>query len=149
MTAGPDGAAGHFPLRVNMALSRADKRRALRGFSRELTQVPEDQWPEDVAGLGHGVLVALWRSQTRMVLVRKYDHPTVTARICVMALGCRARNNPLGWDELQRIKRHVGFGDHFAVEAFPEDEHVSDGAPVRHLWVLPERPEWAWTNHGG
>lgn len=131
-----------------MALSRAEKRRALRGLSRELTQVPQADWPEDAAGLGHGVLAALWRSQTRTVMVREHDHPTITARICVMAMGRGARNATLGWDELQRIKRQVGFGGHFAVEAFPEDSHVSDGAAVRHLWVLRERPAWAWRNHG-
>lgn len=50
------------------------------------------------------------------------------------------------WDELQDIKRRVGYGDCFAVEAYPETLHVVNVAPMRHLFVLPERPEWAWSN---
>jgi hypothetical protein len=53
----------------------------------------------------------------------------------------------LTWDDLQTVKREVGFGKCFAVEVFPEDSHVVNDANMRHLWVLGERLPFAWTAH--
>lgn len=49
------------------------------------------------------------------------------------------------WDELQRIKSECGFGDRFAVEVFPPNEHVVNDANIRHLFLLDEKPAYSWT----
>lgn len=49
------------------------------------------------------------------------------------------------WDELMFCKRAVGFGDRWAVEAYPPDAEVVNVASIRHLFLLPAAPEWAWT----
>jgi hypothetical protein len=48
------------------------------------------------------------------------------------------------WDQLQEIKRGVGLGDKLAVEVYPEDKNIVNVANMRHLFVLPERPLFAW-----
>lgn len=49
------------------------------------------------------------------------------------------------WDEIQRLKSEAGFGDRFAVECYPEDENVVYDANMRHIFILNERPSFAWT----
>lgn len=48
------------------------------------------------------------------------------------------------WDELQRVKNAVGYANFCAVEVFPEQHNVVNVAAIRHLWVLPERPDFVW-----
>lgn len=48
------------------------------------------------------------------------------------------------WDQLQEIKRNIGFGDRLAVEVYPEDSRIVNVANMRHLFVLTERPSFAW-----
>ena len=48
------------------------------------------------------------------------------------------------WDELQAAKSDIGFGDRWALEVFPPDEHVVDVANMRHLFVVAEAPAWVW-----
>jgi hypothetical protein len=48
------------------------------------------------------------------------------------------------FDELQAIKSAVGYGDSCAVEIYPEDSDLVNDANMRHLWVLQERPAFAW-----
>lgn len=50
----------------------------------------------------------------------------------------------ISWDELMEIKRQCGYGDRFAVEVYPEDNHVINVANLRHLWILPQRLDFAW-----
>lgn len=51
----------------------------------------------------------------------------------------------LSWDELQRIKHEVGYGNRTAVEIYPSDEHIVNVANMRHLWILNERiPGVGW-----
>ncbi len=49
------------------------------------------------------------------------------------------------WDELQIIKRQVGFHYNTAIELYPPDEHVVNECNIRHLWVLDYDPEFMWT----
>lgn len=44
----------------------------------------------------------------------------------------------LTWDELQAIKRDVGFGDWYGFEIYPPDQQVVNAANIRHLWISPE-----------
>lgn len=49
------------------------------------------------------------------------------------------------WDELQAVKHQCGYGDRWAVEVYPANEEVVDAVSLRHLWLLPEPPAYAWT----
>jgi hypothetical protein len=47
------------------------------------------------------------------------------------------------WDEIQDIKRKLGFGDCFAVEIYPADADVVNVANMRHIWMIDPLP-FAW-----
>lgn len=53
-------------------------------------------------------------------------------------------NDGISWDELQKIKAEVGFGDFDAVEVYPASGDEVNVANMRHLWIMPERLEFAW-----
>lgn len=50
----------------------------------------------------------------------------------------------ISWEELQRIKNECGFADQCAVEVYPPESDVVNVANMRHLWILPEPPAFAW-----
>lgn len=57
---------------------------------------------------------------------------------------------PITWDELQEVKREIGYIDAWAVEIFPPDEHLVNIAWMRHLWIVePEEVPFAWRQTGG
>lgn len=49
----------------------------------------------------------------------------------------------ISWDSLMRIKRELGFGECWAVEVFPPDEHFVNDANMRHLFIVAQ-PPFAW-----
>jgi hypothetical protein len=49
------------------------------------------------------------------------------------------------WDELMACKHACGFGDRWAVEVFPPEQHVVNVANIRHLWLV-DQPSYAWIN---
>lgn len=88
-----------------------------------------------------------WRSRTHLALV--YLEAGGMVRVTVMRTLVDASGDfveGISWDELQRIKSEIGFGDRAAVEIYPPDEHVVRTCNQRHLWVYPEgvRPEFMW-----
>lgn len=51
---------------------------------------------------------------------------------------------PMSWEELQRVKAECGFADSWAVEVYPPAADVVNQINARHLWLLAERPPFAW-----
>lgn len=41
-------------------------------------------------------------------------------------------------------QRDPGLADSWAVEVFPADADVVNVANMRHLWILPDAPAFAW-----
>jgi hypothetical protein len=48
------------------------------------------------------------------------------------------------WDDLMLVKDDCGYGNCWAVEIFPPNTEVVNVANMRHLWLLPEAPPFAW-----
>lgn len=127
-------------------MNRADRRqrqRAQKAFLRTLPETLERmspaEWPPSPPGWTRPI--AVWRSRHLVALVYAESAAGCVARISVR----RAKGQQdINWDMLQQVKREVGYGECFAVEAYPEDEHVKTVAPMRHLWVLDAVPPWAW-----
>lgn len=91
----------------------------------------------------------LYVYQSSQYLVQIFiESPTLT-RITVNSVKRRGNNwkDGITFDELQAIKSAVGYGDKCAVEVYPEDRELINDANMRHLWVLNERPDFAWTRH--
>jgi hypothetical protein len=109
----------------------------------EMQSVPRDDWPHYPPKL-----VQVWRS--RDYIAQVYDEqPHAYCRISVSRTqtdGMNARWNADGipWEDLQRIKRELGYGAADAVEVYPADQDVVNVANMRHLWVLIEKLPFAW-----
>ena len=118
------------------------QRRALAAenlrYADEFVPIPRSDWP---LGSPRG-LVKVWRS--RDFLVQLYGHEAAP-RISVNRTSVKGERftDEISWDELQRIKSGVGFGDKCAVEIFPPDANVINVANMRHLWLVP-CPEYMW-----
>ena len=94
-----------------------------------------------------GAPFAAWRS--RGFLVQQFTAPAPA--ICRLSIlrttlaGDRWADN-ITWDEIQRLKAEAGFGSAWAVEIYPDDREVVCVANIRHIWLLPEAPAFAWNS---
>lgn len=108
-----------------------------------LTPVPREEWP-----LLFPMPTGIWRS--RRYMAQLYDESgafKVLKRlsICRVRLSKNGRwEDGLTWDELQAIKRELGFGDWYGIEVYPRDQDVINVANFRHLWLLPEPLPVGW-----
>ena len=109
---------------------------------RLLTPVPRDQWPHTETSRPR---IAAWISRSYLVQAFEEDGGVVRLSVNRVTLGRDGRwDDQITWDELQEIKRQVGYGDSFAVEIFPRDRDVVNVANMRHLWVLPHPLDFGW-----
>lgn len=79
-------------------------------------------------------------------LVQQYleNDGTIRLSICTTKQKGSKWVDGITWDQLQEIKRNVGFGNRLAVEVYPEDSRIVNVANMRHLFILQERPSFAW-----
>ena len=107
-----------------------------------LTPLPRDEWPRmDPADLPERV----WAS--RHYLVQLYQEAQHDSAPVYRMSVCRTRLKKTGvrwqegltWDELQAIKREIGFGDWYGVEIYPRECDVVNEANMRHIWLM-EKP---------
>lgn len=50
----------------------------------------------------------------------------------------------ISWDALWKIKAQCGFPHSWAVEIFPPVDNLVNVANMRHLFILPQAPAFAW-----
>lgn len=82
-------------------------------------------------------LVAYWRSRT--LLVQIYDRGTDVFRLSVSRAeaGSGGRwKDGISWDQLQAVKREVGYGHLEGFEAYPADQNIVNVANIRHIWIF-------------
>lgn len=87
-----------------------------------------------------------WRS--RKFLVQVFDEGGGVERLSVnfTSFGKGRWIDGLTWDDLQRLKAECGRGEKCAVEIFPPEADKVDVANMRHLFVLPEPPDFMWAS---
>lgn len=99
--------------------------------------MPDSQKPDKVY-LSRKYMVLLYERETS-------EYPNMK-RMSV----CRVQRNQHGyvdgltWDELQSIKRDIGFADAYAVEVYPRDCDIVNVANFRHLWILEKPLDIGW-----
>lgn len=132
---------------MSIVTTRAQRRELERENARRparLALVPSDEWPAGFAGRPEAP-VQVWRS--RDYLVQRYEAPDpALCRLSVLrtSLSGDRWTDGITWDDLQRLKAEAGYGMCWAVEVFPADGEVVNVANIRHLWILPEPPAFAW-----
>jgi len=134
-------------------MNRAE-RRALKAVSRELaanrpahlTEIPQSDWPPPRGNAPRPL--RCWQSQK--YLVQLYEAPPTDAArfrltVCRVTLNAQGRwDDQLAWEELQAVKREVGFGSWYAVEVYPPDQHIVNVANMRHLWLCEKPLQIGW-----
>src|SRR5687768_931028 len=113
----------------------AEQHAHVRSLPQVLQLIPRNEYPFSL-----NPPVKAW--QSRHYFVQLYDESEqreglMRLTISRAKLGKDGRwKEGLSWDELQDIKREVGFGDWYAVEIYPRDCDVVNDANMRHLWVM-------------
>ena len=109
-----------------------------------LEGVPREDWPVSSIPPDERP-VAVWRSRHFLVSMYPAKLPA-SARLSIhrTTLDGDRWEDGITWDDLQRLKCEAGFGDCWAVEIYPPQRAVVNVANIRHLWLIPEAPEFAW-----
>ena len=136
-----------------MELVTRDMRRQLRRDNMkwpiELREIPQDDWPDSLRSAPlreHPKRV--WRSRRFLVMLFQPTIERTRLSVCHTEHDGDRWRDGIGWNDLQRLKREAGYGDVWAVEIYPDDREVVDVADMRHLWLLPEAPPFAWRRNG-
>ena len=123
------------------------KRAALRAenlrWSDEMVEVIPKAWHESFYADPRSI--RLWRS--RRLLAQVFQEANGVIRISFNRTDIDdfgKWKQDISWDELQKAKSEMGFGDKFAVEVFPADKDIVNVANMRHLWVLQEPLAFGW-----
>jgi hypothetical protein len=141
-----------FDMKVMKTMDRKgfnDIRRAYqkrhRAFPKNLTPIPKEEWPITTNAL---IADEAWCSREFLVQIFRPQGQPIRLSICRSILAADGSwKDGITWDEMQKVKSDVGFGDSWAVEVFPSDDQVINVANFRHLWIVP-RPEFAWMKGG-
>lgn len=91
--------------------------------------------------------VQVWGSRDHLAVLYHdpNGHDRLTINSTLMDRSTGRWDDGITWDELMAIKAQCGFADRWAVEVYPPDAEVVDVANLRHLWLLPAPPPYAWT----
>lgn len=128
---------------MSITTTRAQRRHLTRTNAKlpsTLVEVPKWEWPSQ-----HGGQLRVWRSGGFLVQEFAAPEPAIV-RLSVnrttVTGGDWSEN--ITWEELQSIKGQCGYANMTAVEVYPSDTTVVNVANMRHMWVLRERPPYAW-----
>lgn len=111
-------------------------------YDESLTQIAREQWPSCMPS----GLIEVWRSRDYLVQVFEAQRGIIRLTVCRTGVNFDQGSwmDGITWDTLQQLKRQCGRGHLDAVEVFPSDQDVVNVANMRHLWVLPEKLDFAW-----
>lgn len=105
-----------------------------------MDEVPRSEWPPY-----NTMPVSVWRSDR--FLAQVFSPIGGVTRISILRTMIDDDGEwlqDISWDDLMDIKSEIGFERNWAVEIFPDYTEVMNVANMRHLWVLPEPPAFAW-----
>ena len=109
-----------------------------------LVEVPKEDWPttNNLETALAGVLRTRVMRSNKFLVQAFHRQSDGEIRISVV----RAEIGPdskyldgISWDDLQQIKRELGWGHLMAVEIYPADKDIVNVANMRHLWI-PAKP---------
>jgi hypothetical protein len=107
-----------------------------------LREIPRAEWPTHALRTGQQ---RVFRSKEFLVQIFAEKNGAIRMSVSRTHLMDNGRwDDGISWDELQRLKREAGFGSSWAVEIYPADSEVVNVANMRHLWLLPRAPQFAW-----
>lgn len=129
---------------MSAAITREQRRQLERDNAKQpghLVEVQRSEWQSDSpAGIQR-----CWRSRNFLVQLWAAPAPAVgRLSICRTTVMGERWKDEITWDELQSIKAQAGYAFTWAIEIYPSCLEVVNVASLRHLWLLPEAPAFAW-----
>lgn len=112
-------------------------------YCEKLVPVLRQEWPEQKT-TGRSELLLVFRNNKFLVQVFKENE---MIRISVNRTDLKPDGgwqDDITWDDLQDIKREIGFGNKLAVEIYPRDVDIVNVANIRHLWIMDDNIELGW-----
>lgn len=124
-------------------------RKMRRAFERECLQY--DSRYVEISTVGaeaiQGKAKLLRAFRNRYFLAQIYREPNGYLRLTVQRCAIDKNGMWVGgitWDELMTVKAMIGLGDRWAAEVYPPIDAIVNVANMRHLFLLPEAPAYAW-----
>lgn len=89
--------------------------------------------------------IAAWRSNRFLAQLYAPENGAQRISICRTMIDTDTGRwvDGITWDEIQEVKRQIGFGDRAAVEIYPEQTSIVNVANMRHIWLVDALP-FAW-----
>lgn len=123
-----------------------------RAFQAETRQQPKEltevEIPKETTAGMKSAPVRAWRSREFAAFEFREGDENQHVRITVNRSEIDNEGNwrdGITWDDLQRVKREIGYGDRMAVEIYPPDHDIVNVANMRHLWLIDSLP-FGWKN---
>lgn len=133
-------------------INRKERQKFYREQHQYVSQLPEALTLIPVSEFPHMYIMPIKAWRSKKYLVQMWDesnseYPTLKRlSVCRVLLAENGHwQDQLTWDELQSIKREIGFGDWYAIEIYPRDVDVVNVANFRHLWLLENPLRIGWT----
>lgn len=125
-------------------LTRSERRKTNRDNGKrgvEFAEIPEDAWPVRPPNL-----IRAWVNNRFMAQLYAEDGALRLSVSRVKISGGGRWEDGITWDELQEVKRAVGYGQCCAVEIFPADRDLVNVANIRHLWFPNQPLKFGWVS---
>lgn len=106
--------------------------------------IPRESWPKGLQELDV-VPDAVCRNHSFLVQIFPEINGARRVSVCRTMIDNSGKwEDGMTWDDLMVIKRAIGFGDKWAMEIYPPDSATVNVANMRHLWLVPVKPFYAW-----
>lgn len=125
-------------------MNRAERRAhsaQMKERPKALAPVPRSEW---LASQYDPKRFAVWLSRSFLVQIFTEDSGVRLSVNRVSIAGNGRWKDEISWEELQEIKRTVGYGDQYAIEVYPPEKDIVNVANMRHLWVLNTPLDIGW-----
>lgn len=128
-----------------MEISRNQRRQLEKDNLKQpekLTEIPRNKWPSDKVKNKTKIF------RSRKFLVQEFDEEN-SIRISVNRTSMNSNGKweeNITWEELQEIKREIGYGNMCALEIYPKDKDIVNIANMRHIWLQKEQWPIGWTD---
>ena len=115
-----------------------------KSYGALFTPIPKEEWPKAFIEL-QVIPDAVCRNRSYLVQIFPETNGARRISICRTMIGNNGKwEDGMTWDALMSIKAMIGYQDRWAVEIYPPDQATVNVANMRHLWLIPEKPSFAW-----
>lgn len=100
-------------------------------YSKEFVEISDNDFPCELRNL-----VKALRNNSFLVQIYK-DNDSIRLSICRTEIDNQGKwIANITWEDLQEIKKQMGYGDRTAVEIYPKEKDIVNVANMRHLWIV-------------